>query len=95
MKLRGALILVPLVVSLFLPLSGHVSISPVGDMAYLVSLDVCNASGAYMSATADTPSLHESACLFVPFKFVKYINPNSLSFTPSLFFVHLERPPEL
>jgi hypothetical protein len=95
MKMRGILILFPLVVSLFLPLVFHISVAPTGEVEYLVSLDVCNAVGSFISHNDnDDSAVHECLCRPEPFECAKYIEPNNLSFTPSLYFVQLERPPK-
>ncbi len=93
MKLRAMLILFPLAVSLFLPLTAHFSFSSVDNVKYLVALDACGASAPMTQANPETFSLNECACRPVPFESAKYIEPDDLSFAPSLHFVQLEHPP--
>jgi len=93
MKISSVMIIAALVISIFAPFTAHIPISRADEAKFFVSLDVCNASGAFMSANADSPLLHE--CSFNPalFEFAEYIETSNLSFTPSLYFVQLERPP--
>ncbi len=93
MKLFSLLIIFPLVFSLFLPLAAHTSFSSAGDVKYLVTFDICNASGAVMGTDSDSPLLHEFANRPVPFESSQYVYPDSLSFRPSSHSVQLEHPP--
>ena len=95
MRLNTLFILAALLVSVLSPLSSHVSISSTGQTKYFVSLDVCNASGAILSAgNADTPVLHEGPYKPVPFKFAEFIEKDNSSFDPFLYFVLIDRPPK-
>jgi hypothetical protein len=82
-------------VSVFSPSAVHISLSPTDQVKYFVSLDVCNASGSFMSANADTPSLHECPCKPVPFEFAAFFETNASTFALSLFSVQVERPPRI
>lgn len=92
MKLRGAVILVVLVISIFLPVTGQISVAA-GPTEYLVSLDVCDAAGSFMSASADVPSLLECPVSHAPLELVEYIESSDSFFSPSLFSIQIERPP--
>ena len=94
MKLSSIFILAALVVSIASSFAPPISIAPSDQDNYLVSLDVCSTSGVLLSDTSDTPLLHECACKPVPFEFAEYIKGNDLTFTPSLYFIQVERPPK-
>ncbi len=93
MKLCGILILFPLVVSLVLPLTSHLSVSPFNNAKYLIGFDVCNSADPMTPANSDNFLLNECVCRPVPFGSAKYIDPDNLSFIPYLHFVQLEHPP--
>ncbi len=95
MKLRSILTLTALIVSILSPFAAHISISPTGQAKCYVSLDICDASGAFVSSDADTPSLHECACKPTPFESAGYIGTANSSFAPSLFSIQIERPPRV
>ncbi len=95
MKLSSILILGALVVAIFSPFTAHISISPADHAKYFVSLDVCNASGLFMSANADTPSLHECTCKPVPFEVAFFIEAENSSFAPFLSSSQIEQPPRV
>jgi hypothetical protein len=94
MKLRSILTLAALIVSILSPFTAHISIFPTDQAKYFVSLDICDASGAFVSADADTPLLHECACKPVPFECAEYIKGNDLAFIPSLYSIQVEHPPK-
>jgi hypothetical protein len=94
MKLSGILILASLVISILPPFTVHIPTVPHDQAKYLISLDVCSASGALVSDTSDTPLLHECACKPTPLEFAEYIQDGNLSFAPSLYFIQIERPPK-
>jgi hypothetical protein len=93
MKSKAILILVVLVVSVLSPFTVNIAMSSPDGVQYLVSLDVCHASGAFVSTNADSPLLLESPCKPVPFESVVYLEPSSLLYVPALYFSRLERPP--
>lgn len=93
MKLCSLMILFSLVLSLFLPLTAHLSVSPFNNVKYLVGLDVCNSPDPMTPANSDNCLLDECACRPVPLGSPKYIEHDNLSFTPYLHFVQLEHPP--
>lgn len=86
-------IIVALIVSMLSPITAHVTISSHNQEKCIVSLDVCNASGSFISANGDTPLLLESPFKPLSFEFAEYIEPGSFSYTPALYFSQLERPP--
>ncbi len=88
-------IIVGLVLSMLSPIIAHVSISSHNQGERIVSLDVCNASGAFMSANGDHPALNERACTQAPLEFTEFIKTNNLSYSPSPFSVQIERPPRI
>jgi hypothetical protein len=93
MQLSSIWIIVALVVSMISPITAHVTISSHNQEQRIVSLDVCSASGSFISANDNSPSLHECCCTQVPFEFTECIKTNNLSYSPSLFSIQLERPP--
>ena len=95
MRLNALFILVALLVSVLSPLNVHISTSSTGHVKYLVSLDVCNASGASISAnSSDAPVLHAGPYKPVPFNIAEFIETHNSSFNPFFYFAAIDRPPK-
>jgi hypothetical protein len=72
------------------------TVSPYDEGAYLISLDVCNASGhAAMSAGADSPAIQETCCSPLPLVFSGYLEAVDHTYKPALLTFSQERPPQL
>ncbi len=93
MRISSTLILAVMVFFIFSPATPHVFISSTGQANYFIALDVCDAPGSLVPSNADIPSLYERPCSPELFETVQYIESDDLSFSPSLYFVQLERPP--
>jgi len=87
--------LVTLIVSIFSPFTAHIQISPITQVNFFVTLDVCHASGSFMSSNSDTPSFPEYPCKPATYEFVEFIEIHNPFFTPSLRYVQIERPPRI
>ena len=94
MRSSSIWIIVALVVSMLSPITAQVTISSHNQEKCIGSLDVCNTSGSFISAHSEIPFLHESPCTDCPLKFAGCLKPDNLSFSPSWYFVQLERPPK-
>ena len=92
MKIQSILILIVLSFSILSPLS--ISISPLDDHSYIVTLDVCHASGSAVSVNADIPALQESLCNLCPLGLCGYTRIIDPSSKPSLIASDLEHPPK-
>ncbi|MDA8432856.1 MAG: hypothetical protein M0Z60_07830 [Nitrospiraceae bacterium] len=90
----GRLLLAVLVISLCSPCAAQISFSA-GQGKCLASLDVCNTSGAALSVHADVPSLPELVVGMMPLACTELIKPENFLFSPSLFAIQAERPPEV
>ena len=95
MRSNSIWIIVALVVSMLSPITAHVTISSHNQEKCIISLDVCNASGSFLSANVNAPSLHECCCKLAPLEFAEFIEANNSFFSPSLFPLKIERPPEV
>lgn len=95
MKLSAILILIGLGLSLFLPVTAHISIPSANQMKSLVSLDVCNASSSFLSAHADIYGLFECPCDPAPLEVAKYNETEVESFAPSPFSLQIDQPPKI
>ncbi len=87
-------IIVALVVSMLSPITAHVTIASHNQVKCIASLDVCNASGSFISANPEIPCLYESSCTDCPLQFAEYREPDNMYFSPSWYFVQIERPPK-
>jgi hypothetical protein len=92
MKIQAILIVIVLSLSILSPLS--ISISPLDDHSYILTLDVCHASGSAVSVSADFPALQEAPCKLSPLGLCGYARIIDLSCKPSLIASDLERPPK-
>jgi hypothetical protein len=92
MKIRSILILITLSLSIFSPLS--VSITPSNNQSYILTLDVCHASGSAVSVSADIPALQESPHKLCPLGLCGYTRIIDPSCKLSLIASDLERPPK-
>jgi hypothetical protein len=94
-KKHAIIILLALLVSVLVPLTSQLSISPSDRTQHLVSLDVCSSPGSFISASADFPSVTE--CQFKPavFESVGLIEGNIPHFSSSLFSLQIEQPPRV
>jgi hypothetical protein len=95
MKLSAILILIVLGLSLFLPVTVHISLPSANHIKCLVSLDVCNASASFMSAHSDIQGLFECPCDPAPLEGVKQNETEVASFALSLFSLQIEKPPKI
>lgn len=95
MKVSSILILAVLLLSLISPLAVHVTSALPDSGRSLVTLDVCHASDSSLSVNADSPSLHECPCKYVPLAFAGIHESDSAVFVPYLISVQHERPPRV
>ncbi len=93
MRLSGTLILLTILLSLLSPLTVHAAVSPDHSVTYLVTLDVCHAPGSPVSVNTDTPSLHESPGIPMPFAPLEFIEACKPVFVSFLFSFPIEQPP--
>jgi len=91
MKIQRILVVIALSLSVLSPLS--VSISPLDDHSYIMTLDVCNASGSALSVNADAPALLESSGKLCPLAFCGHTEVIYSACKLSLLSSQLERPP--
>jgi hypothetical protein len=77
------------------PITAHVTVSSRNHQKCITSLDVCGASGSFTSANGNAPCLHECCCKQAPLEFAELIEANKSFFSPSLFPLQIERPPEV
>lgn len=78
--------------SIFSPLT--ISISPHDDTAFMVTLDVCNASGGALSVNNESPVIQESHYRPVIPAFIEYVNILHPEHVHLLLTSREERPPE-
>jgi len=95
MKLSAILILVAIVFSVFSPFTAHVPLSPNGQGKCFISIDVCHASGSFMPANADAPSLPEASCRLLPVGFAEFMETGNFSFASTSFPSQIEQPPRI
>jgi len=95
MRLNSILILVTIVLSFFLPFTGHIPLSPGGQGKCFISIDVCHAPGSFMPANADAPSLPEASCRLLPVGFAEFMETGSSSFASTSFPSQIEQPPRI
>jgi len=93
--LNTIFILLALLVAILSPLTAHVSIPSADHAKYFVTLDVCSASGSFLSANADAPSLLEGFCIPASYEFAEFFQPGSTPPVSSLFSVQIEQPPRI
>ncbi len=94
MRFGSIWISVVLIVSILSPIASHVIMPSHNHEKCIVSLDVCNTPGSFISANGDTPLFFESLFKPLSFEFAEYIESGSFSYTPALFLGQLERPPK-
>jgi len=93
---RVSLILLICVCALFLsPLAIAPSHAKAGSGPSLVTLDVCNTSGVFLSGDADTPSLHEAFCGPILYESASNLETIKALVVPFRFALQLERPPQI
>lgn len=95
MRKSGFFILAVLLISLFLPVTNPVVISPGDHTAYLITLDVCGSAEAYVSVNAGVPCLQESSYRQIPLKFVAFLNNTVFFCAPSIVPSPIEQPPKV
>jgi hypothetical protein len=93
MKLNAMLILLTIMVSIFSPIALHLPMMSSGPVQHFISLDVCNAAGAFISAGTEAPALPEYVWTPVTAALQEFTMTGSLSFVSPLFFSHIEQPP--
>jgi len=93
MKTGSLLLLAVLCLSLVSPLTIH--LASAGQEEHFVTLDVCHATDASLSANADSPALFESPCRSVTLEFAGFHEPGSIVFIPYLSSLQQERPPRI
>jgi len=94
MRLNAIILVAALSLSIFSPINLHVATSPEGQVKYFASLAVCDASGPFMLAKGEIPSIHESPCCAAPLEFAGVsVESDYPSIVLSLFSVRIERPP--
>lgn len=92
MKVRSLVILIALSLSISSPLS--VSNTPSNDHSYIITLDVCHASGSAVSVSANTPALQESLYNLCPPGLCRCSEIIGPLHEPSLVLVGIEHPPK-
>lgn len=91
MKIASSLILLALALFIVSPLS--IQIAPSDEGTFIVTLDVCHASGSAVSPNADMPAIDERPCSFQPVAlagFIETLSHDCRLYVPSF---QLERPP--
>ncbi len=92
MKSKAILILIALVFSILSSFVVRMPISVAGESTYWAALDVCSASGSFV--TNDTNMcLHESVFTPVGVNFQEDLDLNGLLYAPVVYSNQLERPP--
>ena len=95
MRLKAIILVAALSLSIFSPVNLRVATSPEGQVEYFASLAVCDASGPFVLARGDTPSMHEALCFTAPLEFAgASVEPDYPSIVLSLFSVRIDRPPK-
>jgi hypothetical protein len=92
MKIRAAIMVVALLLSLAAPLSIHISAT--NSAPVLVSLDVCDAAGTTLSLNADIPAIQERPIVLVESALSGYVVPPVPDCFSSVLPAREERPPE-
>lgn len=92
-KIRTSVILMILIVSVVSPLTANISICPADQTKHLVSLDVCNSAGSFISACADFPSVNEAGFKPTVFEPAGFVEGSAPHFASSLFALQIEQPP--
>jgi len=100
-KIRGRIIAMKkvaliLLMVLFSALCSPLTIiaAPSDSGSFLVTLDVCNASGSFLSVNADCPAIQECSLNIVPLVFLEYLDEVRPLFNPSVIISKQERPPQ-
>jgi len=95
MRLNAILILVTIVLSVFLPFTGHIPLSPAEQGKCFISIDVCSTPGSFLPANADVPSLPEGPCRLLPAGFAEFMETGGFYFASTSFPSQIEQPPRI
>jgi hypothetical protein len=95
MKLKTILILVTIVFSVFSPFTAHLPLSPMEQGKCFISMDVCSASGSFLPANSDAPTLPEASCGLLPVGFDEFMETGRSSFASTSFPSKIEQPPRI
>ena len=95
MRLNAVLVLVTMVLSVFLPFTGHLPHLPAEQGKCFISINVCHIPGSFLPANADVPSLPEASCRLLPVGFAEFMETGSSSFASTSFPSQIEQPPRI
>jgi hypothetical protein len=95
MRLHAVLILVTIALSVFLPFTGHIPLSPTEQGKCFISIDVCHTPGSSLPANADAPSLPEGPCRLLPAGIAEFMVTGNSSFASTSFPSQIEQPPRI
>lgn len=91
MRMKSIIILLSLLAAIFSPISINISLADNG--AYIVTLDVCHASGSSLSLDSHMPVIDEHPCKICPLEFVGFAGMSKQRSELDILSFQLERPP--
>ncbi len=92
MKMKAAIVIAALLLSMAAPFSLHISASD--SVPVLVTFNVCNAADGMLSVNADIPVIQECSFTLAYSALFEYINLSNPDYFSSIIAFKQERPPE-
>jgi len=74
MKIKSALVVVFIIVSIIQPVDLVFPVSDKNDTV-LITLNVCDTKGSFLSLNTDMPSIYEFPCNYVTLEFANFYEP--------------------
>ncbi len=93
MRVKAIIVLLSILITLFVPVS--LTIQPVSDGTYLVTLDVCNANAGGALTAADGVYIPFNPFQICKFCVVSFIEPEKAQFNLFILPTSLEHPPKV
>ncbi len=91
MRIKGLFIFVLLLLAVLSPLS--INISPLAKGSYIVTFDVCHASGSSVLIGSEMPVINESACKVGPLEFAGLVELTEQCPISNIVLFQFDRPP--